>query len=171
MLGDQQFNFSIASISTYRTIALSYVKLSRRFQFALQGFSQTQFFYGQQGGVFYDPSYTPFINRDLATATRTVRGGSVYGMYPLDRYRRLELTGGVTQLNEEYNDPTLQQSSEQYQQQVYGRQIFRNGTLVPFDFDRHHLLRWRPPLTPVVGGDGIHHRRRNLVGGNDGILR
>ena len=95
VLGDKQFNLFVASISQYRTMSLSYVNLSRRFQYALQGYSQTQFFYGQLGGVFYDPSYTPFIDRDLAIATRTVRGGSAFGIYPFDRYRRVELSGGA----------------------------------------------------------------------------
>jgi hypothetical protein len=131
VLGDKQINFYAASISQYRTLSLSYVNLARRFQYALQGYSQTQFFYGQLGGVFYDPSYTPFINRDLAIATRTVRGGSAIGIYPLDRYRRLEMSGGIVQLNEEYNDPGLQQAAADYQQQQYGAAVFRNGTLVP----------------------------------------
>ena len=99
--GDKQFNVFAASIAQYRTFAGSYVNLSRRLQFALQGFSQTQFFYGQLGGVFYDPSLAPFISRDAAQATRTVRGGSAFGIYPLDRYRRVELSGGFVQLNEE----------------------------------------------------------------------
>ena len=73
VLGDQQFNLFLASISQYRTISLAYVNMARRFQFALQGYSQTQFFYGQAGGFYYDPTLTPFISRDLATATRTVR--------------------------------------------------------------------------------------------------
>jgi hypothetical protein len=131
VLGDKQINFYAASISQYRTLSLSYVNLARRFQYALQGFSQTQFFYGQLGGVFYDPSYTPFIDRDLSIATRTVRGGSAIGIYPLDRYRRLEMSGGILQLNEEYNDPALQQAANDYQQQQYGAAVFRNGTLVP----------------------------------------
>ena len=76
VLGDKQINFYAASISQYRTLSLSYVNLARRFQYALQGYSQTQFFYGQLGGVFYDPSYTPFINRDLAIATRTHQIGN-----------------------------------------------------------------------------------------------
>src|ERR1043166_2556556 len=66
VLGDKQINFYAASISQYRTLSLSYVNLARRFQWALQGYSQTQFFYGQLGGVFYDPSLTPFISRDSA---------------------------------------------------------------------------------------------------------
>ncbi len=131
VLGDKQVNFFAASISQYRTLALSYVNLSRRFQYALQGYSQTQFFYGQLGGVFYDPVYSGLIDRDLAIATRTVRGGSAIGIFPLDRYRRLEFSGGVMQLNEEYNDPAVQQAAQDYQQQLYGASVFRNGTLVP----------------------------------------
>src|SRR5262249_35433463 len=82
VLGDKQINLFAASISQYRTLALSYVNLSRRFQYALQGYSQTTFFYGNLGGVFYDPAYSGFIDRDLALATRTVRGGSAIGIYP-----------------------------------------------------------------------------------------
>ena len=131
VLGDKQFNFSVASISQYRTFALSYSNLSRRFQFALQGYSQTQFFYGQVGGVFYDPSYSQFIDRNLATATRTVRGGSAFGIYPIDRYRRLQVSGGLVQLSETYNDPAVQAVAQEYQQAQYGRQIFNSGTMVP----------------------------------------
>ncbi len=131
VLGDKQVNFFAASISQYRTLSLSYVDLSRRFQWALQGFSQTQFFYGQQGGYFYDPSFAPILSRDDAIATRTQRGGSATGIYPFSRYRRVELTGGLIQLDEQYNDPTLQAQSEAYQQSVYGQSVFRNGTLMP----------------------------------------
>jgi len=60
VLGDKQVNFFAASISQYRTLSLSYVDLSRRFQWALQGYSQTQFFYGQVGGYFYDPYDRPY---------------------------------------------------------------------------------------------------------------
>ena len=37
-----------------------------------------------------------------------MRGGSAFGIYPFSRYRRVELSAGLVQLNEEYNDPTLQ---------------------------------------------------------------
>jgi hypothetical protein len=131
VLGDKQVNLFAASISQYRTLAVSYVNLGARFQYALQGFSQTEFFYGQTSGVFYDPSLAPFISRDLATATRSVRGGSAFGTYPLDRYRRLEVSAGVINLDESYNDPALEYYAQQYQQQTYGQQVFRNGTLIP----------------------------------------
>jgi hypothetical protein len=131
VLGDKQVNLFASSIAQYRTLSLSYVNLGRRFQYALQGYSQTQFFYGDLSGVFYDPSLAPLISRDAAVATRTVRGGSAFGIYPLSRFNRLEFSGGVINLQEQYNDPFLQQSSEQYQQQAFGQQVFRNGTLLP----------------------------------------
>jgi hypothetical protein len=107
------------------------VDLSRRFQFALQGYSQTQFFYGQLGGYFYDPSFAPLLSRSDAIATRTVRGGSAIGIYPFSRYRRVELSGGLIQLNEEYSDPNLQAQSTAYQEALYGQSVLRNGTLLP----------------------------------------
>ena len=131
VLGDKQVNFYAASISQYRTLSLSYVDLSRRFQFALQGYSQTQFFYGQVGGYFYDPSLAPLLSRSDAIATRTVRGGSAFGIYPFSRYRRVEVSGGLVQLNEEYADPGLQAESQAYQQALYGTTVLRNGTLMP----------------------------------------
>jgi hypothetical protein len=97
----------------------------------MQGYSQTQFFYGALGGVFFDPAYAPFFPRDSAIATRSVRGGSVFGIYPFSRYRRVEVSGGVVQLSEQYNDPFLEDVAQSYQQQTYGGSVFRNGTLVP----------------------------------------
>jgi hypothetical protein len=132
VLGDQQFNLYAASISQYRTLSLSYLNLAHRINYALQGYSQTQFFYGQLENVFYDPGFSGIIGRDLAVATRTIRGGTAFGIYPFNKYRRLEMFGGVLQYRESFNDPTLQEISAQYQQQQFGTQLLSNGTLVPF---------------------------------------
>ena len=48
VLGDQQFNFFAASVSQYRTMSFSYTNLSRRINWAVQGYSQTQFYYGER---------------------------------------------------------------------------------------------------------------------------
>jgi hypothetical protein len=129
VLGDKQFTFYADSIAQYRTMALSYVNLSRRLVFALQGFSQTRFFYGALEGVFFDPSLAPLITRDDAVATRTIRGGTAFAIYPLDQYRRLEASAGLMQLREGYNNPAV----EEFLDAVSGqpREVFRNGTLVP----------------------------------------
>jgi WD40 repeat protein len=130
VLGDQQINLFAASIAQYRSMSLSYLNLSRRFQFALQGFTQTQFFYGALEGVFYDPALAPLISRDQAIATRTIRGGSGFGIYPFDRYRRVELSAGLYQLREQYNNTELQDFLDFYSLQP--QQVFRSGTLLPF---------------------------------------
>jgi len=131
VLGDKQFNMFAASISQYRTLAFSFQNISRRFNYAVQGFSQTTFFYGNLSNVFYDPSFSVLIDRDLALATRTMRGGSVFGIYPFNRYRRVELSAGFLQYREQFNDPSLQAYSQDYQTQTFGRQLFQNGTFVP----------------------------------------
>lgn len=131
VLGDQQFNFFVASISQYRTLSMSYVNLAHRFQWAVQGFTQTSFFYGLADNIFYQQGYVPYLDRDNAIATRTVRGGTIFGIYPMNRYSRIELSAGVLNYDEKFSNDALQQISQDYQQQVYGTQIFRNGTSVP----------------------------------------
>jgi hypothetical protein len=131
VLGDQQFSLYAASISQYRTLSLSYLNLAHRFNYALQGYSQTQFFYGNLESVFYDPQYSGFIDRDYAVATRTVRGGTAFGIWPFNRYRRLEVYSGVLNYNESFNDPNLQDYSNEYQTDQFGRPLFRSGTYVP----------------------------------------
>jgi hypothetical protein len=129
VLGDKQFNLFASSVSQYRTISGSYINLSRRFQYALQGFSTTQFFYGYNAQL-YGLEYG-FIDRDLAEATQTARGGTAIGIWPLNRYARLELSAGMMNFGQEYNEPGLQEIAEEYQQAVYGRVLFSNGNFMP----------------------------------------
>jgi hypothetical protein len=132
VLGDQQFNLFASSVSQYRTMSLSYLNLERRFQWALQGFSQTQFFYGALEGVFYDPAYSGlFLDRDLAVATRTIRGGTAFGIYPFNRYRRVEFYGGLVNYEEEFDNPDVEDFSRDYQVEQFGNALFNNGTMMP----------------------------------------
>ena len=131
VLGDQQFSMYAASVQQYKTLSFSYVKLSRRFQFALQGYSQTQFFYGQLSSYLYDPALAPFIRREDALATQTVRGGSMFGIYPFSTYRRVELSGGLVHYQEEFADPLLQDAADGYQLDNFGTRLFNSGMMVP----------------------------------------
>jgi len=130
VLGDRQFNFFAASVSQYRQFVGSYVDLARRFQFAVSGFSQTFFYYALQPGYLYDPGLG-FLDRDQAIAQQSYHGGTLFSIYPLSRYRRFELSGGVTYFKEEYDDPLLQSLAEDYQQQQYGQVVFRDGLATP----------------------------------------
>ncbi|HEX8028350.1 MAG TPA: hypothetical protein VF491_07815, partial [Vicinamibacterales bacterium] len=131
VLGDQQLSMFISSVSQYRTMNFTWQNMERRLQWALQGYSQTEFYYGQLEGVLYDPYLAQYIDRDLATATRTVRGGTAFAIYPFNRYRRVELYGGFNYYQESYNDPAVEQAANDYQQQQYGTQIFNNGYMAP----------------------------------------
>jgi hypothetical protein len=135
VLGDRQFSVIAASVSQYRTLAFSYADLARRFQYAVQGYSQTQFYYGQLGGILYDPIYSQFLSRDAAQATRTTRGATFFGIYPMNRYTRLQVSAGVSHYQEQYNDPSLQQVSNDYQLENFGRTIFRNGAFAPLSIE------------------------------------
>ena len=131
VLGDKQFNVFAASVSQYRTLSASYINLSRRLQYAIQGYSQTQFFYGYDPAVFYGLNYG-YLDRDLAIATQTSRGGTAIGIYPLNRYARLEFSAGLLQFSQEYEEAELQEIADQYQETVYGRTLFTDGTFMPF---------------------------------------
>jgi Tol biopolymer transport system component len=130
VLGDKQFNLYASSVSQYRTMSFSYTNLSRRLQYAFQAYSQTQFYYGYDPGLLYGAQYA-FVDRDDAIATQTARGATAYGIYPFNRYARIELSGGLFQFNQGYNDQGLQQVADQYQIQQYGRTLFANGSIMP----------------------------------------
>ena len=130
VLGDQQLGFTAYSVSQYRTFGGSYTNRAGRMQFGLQGFSQEQFFFAFSPGVAFDPGLA-FLSRDDALAVRTTRGGSFYSSYPLDRFRRLEFSAGLFHTSESYDNPLLQEQSEQFQQEQFGTNIFRNGNYLP----------------------------------------
>ena len=126
VLGEHQFNLYAASISQYRTLAFSYVNQARRFQWATQAFSQTEFFFGLSNFSTFG-----FLNRDDAIATRTTRGGSVYGIYPINRFSRIEMSAGIAQSKEQFDDPNLRAFGERLQQAQFGTELFRDGVFVP----------------------------------------
>jgi hypothetical protein len=105
VLGDKQVNLFAASISQYRTLSLSYVDLSRRFQFALQGYSQRSSSTASSAGCSTIPAFAPLLSRDDAIATRTgarrqrVRHLSFQPLPP-----RRSCPAASIQLNEQYND-------------------------------------------------------------------
>jgi WD40 repeat protein len=133
VLGDKSISFYAQSISQYRTMAFTYVNNERRLQYALQGFSQDQFYYGQDvTGALYDPALAPYITYDLAEASSSQWGGNVFAIYPLNRYTRLEGYTGYVHMSENYTNPALQQLADEYQQAQFGQSQFRNGNMLPF---------------------------------------
>jgi hypothetical protein len=130
VLGDKQFSLFASSVAQYRTMSFSYLNLSRRLQYALQAYSQTQFYYGYDPGLLYGSEYA-YVDRDQAIATQTARGMTAYGIYPFNRYARLELSAGLFNYNQGYNDQGLQNVADQYQIARYGRTLFASGSFMP----------------------------------------
>jgi len=132
VLGDRRIDASFAEMSQYRMYGLTMINMERRLNYAVQAYWQDIFYYGNLGGVYYDPYYAPFIDRDLATSVRSNRGASVYGIYPFDRYRRIEFSSGFGYIAEKYNDQTLEDLAREYQSALYGSTLYRKGWYVPF---------------------------------------
>jgi hypothetical protein len=130
VLGDKQFNLFASSVSQYRTMSFAYLNLSRRLQYALQAYSQTQFYYGYNPGLLFASQYA-YIDRSQAIATQTARGMTAFGIYPFNRYARIEFSGGLFQYKQAYNDAGLQDLANQYQQARYGTRLFSNGSFMP----------------------------------------
>jgi len=130
VLGDQQISAIAYSISQYRTMGASYTNLSSRFQFSVQGFSSEQFFFGYLPGSTFT-SALGFLSRDDALATRKTQGGNVFGIYPFDRFRRVEFSAGMFNYKEAFSNDALAAQSEAYQRSQFGTNIFRDGTFAP----------------------------------------
>jgi len=152
VLGDRRLDFMAASMSQYRTFAGSMINLEHRFQYALQGYWQDEFYYAQLAGVYYDPIYDPYINRDLATSTRSNRGVTAFGIYPLSRYSRLEVSAGFAYIKESYNDQGLNDYSNGYQEALYGQTLFRKGWYAPLSFGFVQETTVFREFGPLAGG-------------------
>jgi hypothetical protein len=108
VLGDQRFLIYADSSAQYsgssRTMSFEWINLAHRFQYALQAVSQTQFYYASTGGAFFDPVFASALSRSDLLATSQIRGGSGIGIYPLDRFRRLEFSAGAYHVQEAFNN-------------------------------------------------------------------
>jgi hypothetical protein len=132
VLGDKQFNLYAASISQYRTLAFSYVNLARRFQYAFQGYSQTT---SSSTGSSAGSSTTRRSAASSTAISPSPRGrcaAAARSASTRSTATRFELFGGILSYDESFNDPALEEYSRDYQEQVYGSQLFRRGTSVPF---------------------------------------
>jgi hypothetical protein len=114
LLGDKQISFYAQSISQYRTIAVSYLNIENRLQYALQGFSMDFFYFGNNP-YLYDPALAPFVDRDSAESVQSQRGATAFMIYPFTRLPGQSSSAGTCTCGESYTDPLLQELSQQYQ--------------------------------------------------------
>jgi len=134
VLGDKEVSFYAQSVLQYRTMAFTYSNIGRRMNYAIQAFSQDIFYFGQDltaSGALYDPAIARFIDRDDSEAVQSQRGGSIFGIYPFNRYARVQLSGGYMWVDEHYRNDALQELAEAYQIEQYGQTVFRVGHMLP----------------------------------------
>ncbi len=128
VLGDHRIDFTIGAVMDYTTFAASYMSMARRFQWAVQGVYQKLFYYGNNP-YYYDTLLQPYLTRDMAEATRTVAGGSVFGIYPLSPFRRVEVSAGYFHQSDAYNDEVTAQLASYYPGVA---SLDFSGSLLPF---------------------------------------
>ena len=100
VLGDKNFTFMAMSVRQFRSYSGSYTNLSGRFQYSLQGFDSTSFFYAS-------PYSNITISRDSSLATIRQSGGIFSAYYPLDRFRRVQLSAGLIRQRSGFQDACL----------------------------------------------------------------
>jgi Tol biopolymer transport system component len=123
VLGDQLFTFTVLSVASYRIYDGRYTNLASRLHYGVNFFDQTYFFYPYYS---YYPGYYGYNTRDLAVATQRFTGGQAFAQYPLDTFRRLELGVGLVRVEEQYDDPTVQQAICE-QNAIFGLPCFINN--------------------------------------------
>ncbi|MCM2254368.1 MAG: BamA/TamA family outer membrane protein [Vicinamibacteria bacterium] len=125
VLQDKNLVVTIASVRDFRTYDASFLNQSRRFQYGLSAFDNTYFFYPN----YYIPQNDFF--REGAIATQRLTGASAVGIYPLDKFRRLEFRAGLMRLRQEFENPAVQQAVEEAAAQAGDFGYLYSGTLAP----------------------------------------
>jgi len=126
VLGDQNFLLTAISLREFRTFEGNYINLSHRFQYGVSGFDSTRFFYSSPYNL------VPGFSRQGAFAIQRYTGGLGHANYPLDKFRRLELSGGIVKLDEHYENPQAEAIARQQAEQLGQPFFLNNGWLAPF---------------------------------------
>jgi Tol biopolymer transport system component len=125
VLGDQNFLFTAYSLREFRTYEGAYINLGKRLHYGFTGFDSTAFYFP----TYYIPNQ-PY-SRDGALFTSRFTGGSIFGQYPLDKFRRLEFGAGLVRIKQQYENPFVEQEVSR-QLAATGQDVFYyNGTYAP----------------------------------------
>ena len=136
VLGDQNFTFYALSVREFRTYLGSYTNRAGRFQYNLSGFDTTSFFFATPF------NFSPGFTREDSLSTIRQTGATASAVYPLSRFRRLEVSTGIIRQRTRFEDPFLDPdintggvgfpddgSFDQFQDAL--EQRYPNGTVIP----------------------------------------
>ena len=130
VLGDKQFNMFAASVSQYRTMSFSYMNLSRRFQYALQAYSQTQFYYGYGPGLLFGAAIRLHRSRPRPGDADRPRRHCLRHL-PAESIRPPRVSAGISSSVRSTTTRVCRSSPTSTREQ-YGRTLFSSGTYMPF---------------------------------------
>jgi WD40-like Beta Propeller Repeat len=94
-LGNRRFTALLQSVSTYSNVDLSYVNLTKRFQYGVEAFD-TRLYYVTNPEALTTPGVKPDTRQYLRQT-----GAVALGLYPLDRYHRFETSVGYISRSED----------------------------------------------------------------------
>jgi len=83
----------------YKNYDLTYINLSSRFDYGIELFSRTYFYYLPQ--YYWASSWVGYYSYKDAIAKRTLAGGNFIGIYPINKFHRLTFRAGVIYQDEE----------------------------------------------------------------------
>ncbi len=125
VLGDQNFLFTAISLREFRSYEGTYLNLSRRLHWGLTGFDDTRFFYASPYGLQQG------FGRQGAFATQRFSGALALAQYPLDKFRRIEVSAGFLRVSEGFQNNDAGLLVQQQADQLGVPLFFNNGSIAP----------------------------------------
>ena len=125
VLGDQNFVFTAISMREFRTYDGTYINLAKRLHYGISAFDTTRFFFASPYAL------QPGFSREGAMATQRYTGATGIAQYPLDKFRRLDISAGVLRLNEQFENPTVEALVRERAAQLGAPFFLNKGTVIP----------------------------------------
>ncbi len=88
------------SVSDLRSIFLGYINQKNRFQFMVRGFDYAIYYYPPY--YYYNPEFYYYLSWDYALAVREIMGLDSFGIYPINRFYRIETSLGFYRYREQF---------------------------------------------------------------------
>ncbi len=166
VMGDQNFTLTALSVREFRSYQGNYVNLGGRFQYGISAFDSKNFFFATSSAL------QPGFFREGAIATQRQTGAFLVGQYPLNLYRRIEVSAGYYKLKEEFENPAVEELFRA-QAAAAGQPFFLNdGSLLPIsvgivsettrfrEFGPLTGATWRASfeVAPSIGGSSLSRR-------------
>ena len=129
LFADYTFSILAYQVRSYRSYQFSFYNLKNRFQYAVELYAFTLFYYPSY--TYYDPYLYNFLSYQDAISTRSISGATVSAFYPLNRYYRIQASVFFQRWEEDFFDPYMNQVLD-YRGTQYN--YFLNGNMMGLTF-------------------------------------